>query len=111
MFERVIIKSVSTVFALAVTGCSPDSARYTVDEYRADAPLRHSQMELCKADPGSLAKTPDCINARQAAALEDRVRLREMPSVGLSAKPASSKESDADLTRAEAANESPAPPR
>ena len=111
MLERMIIKRVATVLVLAVTACSPDRARYTVDEYRADSTLRHSQMELCKDDPGSLAKTPDCINARQAAALEDRVRLREMPPVGLSAKPASSKESDTDLKRAEAANEPPAPPR
>lgn len=109
MSERVIMMIAATVLVLAVTGCSPDQARYTVDEYRADATLRHSQMERCKNDPGSLAKTPDCINARQAAALEDRVRLREMPPVGLSAKPESSKESDADLKGAEAADESPAP--
>ena len=111
MLERVIIKSVATALALAVAGCSPDRARYTVDEYRADTTLRHSQMERCKGDPGSLAKTPDCINARQAAALEDRVRLREMPPVGLSIKPTSSNESDAELKRAEAADEPPAPAR
>ncbi len=111
MLERVIIKGVATVLALAVTACSPDHARYTVDEYRADATLRHSQMERCKDDPGSLAKTPDCINARQAAALEDRVRVRDLPPVGLSAKPASSKESDAELKRTEAADEPSVPPR
>jgi hypothetical protein len=111
MLERVIIKSVATALALVVTGCSPNRARYTVDEYRADATLRHSQMERCKEDPGSLAKTPDCINARQAAALEDRVRLREMPPVGLSAKPASSKESDAELKHTEAAVKPLARPR
>jgi len=110
MLERVIMRSVAAVLVLAVPACSPDRARYTVDEYRADATLRRSQMERCKDDPGSLAKTPDCINARQAAALEDRVRVRDLPPVGLSAKPASSKESDADSKRSEAADEPPAPP-
>jgi len=96
---------------LAATGCSPDRARYTVEEYRSDASIRHSQMDRCKADPGSLSKTPDCINARQAAALEDRLRLREMPPVGLSTKPDSSKVSDTDLNRADAADKPPAPAR
>jgi hypothetical protein len=102
MFEHVIMRCVATVLVLAATGCSPDRARYTVDEYRSDASLRHSQMDLCKSDPGSFAKTPDCINARLAAALEDRVRLRDVPPVGLSDKPAPSKKSDADKTTAPA---------
>jgi hypothetical protein len=98
------------VFGIAVAGCSPDRARYTVDEYRADAKLRHSQMERCKDDPGSLAKTPDCINARQAAALEDRIRLRDVPPVRLSEK-SSEKKPDTDLKRTEDADEPAAPAR
>jgi hypothetical protein len=86
MRKRAKIKCSVIVIGIVVTGCSPDQARYTVDEYRADATLRHSEMERCKDDPGSLAKTPDCINARQAAVLEDRVRLRDLPPVGLSDK-------------------------
>jgi len=96
-------------FSIAVGGCSPDRARYTLDEYRADANLRHSQMERCKEDPGTLAKTPDCINARQAALLEDQVRLRDMPPVGLSEK--SPKKPDTDLKRSEDADEPAAPAR
>lgn len=96
-------------FAIAVASCSPDQARYTVDEYRADTNLRHSQMERCKDDPGTLAKTPDCINARQAAVLEDRVRLRDVPPVGLNEK--SSKKPDTDLKRTEDADEPAAPAR
>src|SRR5688572_19485428 len=83
---RVTIKCFVIAVGVALAGCSPDRARYTLDEYRADASLRHSQMERCKADPGTLAKTPDCINARQAAVLEDRVRLRDVPRVGLNEK-------------------------
>jgi hypothetical protein len=97
------------VFGIAAAGCSPDRARYTLDEYRADADLRRSQMERCKADPGTLAKTPDCINARQAAVLEDQVRLRVMPPVGLSEK--SSRKPDTELKRTEDAGQPAAPSR
>jgi len=107
MGKLATIKCFAIVFGIAVAGCSPDRARYTVDEYRADATLRHAQMERCKDDPGSLAKTPDCINARQAAVLEDRVRLRDMPPVRLSEK--TSRKSATDLKPTEAAEESPAP--
>jgi hypothetical protein len=109
MRKPVTIKCSVIVFGIAVAGCSPDRARYTVDEYRADSTLRHSQMERCKDDPGTLAKTPDCINARQAAVLEDRVRLRDVPPVGLSEK--SSRKPDTDLKRTEDADESAAPAR
>lgn len=107
MRRRLRIKYSVIAFGIAVSGCSPDRARYTVDEYRADANLRHSQMERCKEDPGTLAKAPDCINARQAAVFEDRVRLRDMPPVGLSEKP--SKKADTDLKRTEGADEPAAP--
>lgn len=71
--------------ALFVSACSPapDQARYTVDEYRANADMRQAQVARCRSDPGSLAKTPDCINALKAAAFEDRVRLRDLPPIGL----------------------------
>ena len=101
--------TIVVVVGIAVAGCSPDRARYTLDEYRADANLRHSQMERCKADPGTLAKTPDCINARQAAVLEDRVRLRDVPPVGLSEK--SRRKPDTESKGAEDANEPAAPAR
>lgn len=66
-----------------VSACAREHAQYTVEEYRANDALRHAQVERCRNDPGSLAKTPDCINARQAAAFEDRVRLRDAPPIGL----------------------------
>ncbi len=92
------------VFALLTSACSPEppSARHTVDEYRANAQLRHAQVARCQEDPGSLKKTPDCINAQQAAAFEDRLRLRDAPPVGLdptrnpSYRPLPSEAQDAD---------------
>ena len=109
MRNPVTISCSLIVFGIAVAGCCPDRARHTLDEYRADANLRHSQMERCKEDPGTLAKTPDCFNARQAAVLEDRVRLRDMPPVGLSEK--TPKKPDADLKPTEDADKPAAPVR
>jgi hypothetical protein len=109
MRKRVTVKCFAIVIGIAVGGCSPDRARYTLDEYRADANLRHSQMERCKADPGTLEKTPDCINARQAAVQEDRVRLRDVPPIGLGEK--SPNKPDTDLKGAESTGESAAPAR
>ena len=103
MRKRLTIQWLVIVVGIAVAGCSRDRARNTLDEYRADANLRHAQMERCKADPGTLAKTPDCINARQAAVLEDRVRLRDVPPVGLSEKLPS--KADTDSMRADDADE------
>lgn len=80
--------SVALVFALLASACSPapPPARYSVEEYRAHAELRHAQIARCQQDPGSLRKTPDCINAQQAAAFQDRLRLRDVPPVGLDPK-------------------------
>jgi hypothetical protein len=72
------------LIGLWTMGCAPETkARHTVDEYRADSELRHTALESCAKDPGSLRSTPDCINAQAASAFEDRTSLREAPPVGL----------------------------
>lgn len=82
------ILGVSVLGLLELTACSRGTeARHTVDEYRADAALRHAEVERCRRDPGTLRDTPDCINAETAAAFEDRVRLRDAPPVGLGQEP------------------------
>ena len=58
-------------------------ARYTVAEYRANAPLRWEILTKCVNDPGTLGKSADCINAREAELLEARGSLRDKPSLGL----------------------------
>lgn len=70
---------------VAVSACTPppERARHTIEDYRGDAKLRHEQLALCKNDPGTLGDTPDCINAKQAARLEDTRSLRELPPVRL----------------------------
>lgn len=71
------------MLCLAACTQEPKVARYTVDEYRADASLRRTQVAQCEADPGTLQDTPDCINAHAAAAFEDHPRVRDLPPLGL----------------------------
>ncbi|MEO8017848.1 MAG: EexN family lipoprotein [Pseudomonadota bacterium] len=82
--ERIVIAALT----LLVGACSPqpEVARYTLEQYRADADLRHAQVKRCQEDPGTLRKTPDCVNAQVAASFEDRLRLRDAPAVGLGEK-------------------------
>ena len=78
--------SVLAVAALcAASGCSPSAvtAHHTVSEYRANAVLRHQKMAACANDPGSLGATPDCVNAQQAARMEDTQSLRQLPPIRL----------------------------
>jgi hypothetical protein len=65
----------------------PAVARHTVEEYRADAQLRRGVFSQCVNDPGTLAETPDCINAREAERLESRGSLRDLPPLGLDTEP------------------------
>ena len=92
---RLLAFSLLGMVALLGSACSraPEEARYNVEEYRANAVLRDEQIARCRRDPGTLKKTPDCINAQTAAAFEERLRLPDAPPMGLesgkgSAKPA-----------------------
>lgn len=69
---------------LGVTACTPEPqvARHTVEEYRADKPLRKEVFKQCVNDPGTLGKTPDCINAREAERLESHGSLRDSGPMG-----------------------------
>lgn len=86
--SNVVIVILATLVGLVLTllyGCSPgpDVARHTVAEYRADAELRREVFAQCTNDPGTLAETPDCVNAREAERLESLGSLRNQPPVGL----------------------------
>jgi hypothetical protein len=48
---------------------SPPVAKHTVEQYLANDALRAEQIARCGNDPGTIGKTPDCINALEA---EDR---------------------------------------
>lgn len=85
--KRLIRSSAAAAVAIAVVlgACtrSPDVARHTVDDYRANDELRRGQLAQCANDPGTLGDTPDCINARQAERLQGRRSLRDLPPVQL----------------------------
>jgi hypothetical protein len=82
------IHTLAAVVLLGAAGCSrePDTARHTVEQYRADKTLRHEVFGKCANDPGTLGKTPDCINAREAERLESYGTLRDSGPVGLDSK-------------------------
>ncbi len=70
---------------LLLSACSqaPERARHTVEAYRADRALRDTTLKACANDLGTLGKTPDCVNAQSAAALDGAGRLRTLPPLKL----------------------------
>jgi len=70
----------------AMASCTrePESVHHTVAEYRADPDWRREEVALCANDPGTLGRTADCINAREADRLEGIGSVRGLPPVGLS---------------------------
>ena len=82
------IHCLTALFLLGLVGCSrqPEEARHTVEEYRANKSLRLETFKRCADDPGSLGKSPDCINAREAERLESIGSLRDSKPLGLDAK-------------------------
>ena len=76
------------VTAISAAGCAPapDRARYSVDAYRQDPALRRQQLERCANDPGTLERSPDCVNAREAERALGVGSLRDLPPLQLPAK-------------------------
>jgi hypothetical protein len=100
------------VVAISSAACapSPDPAHQTVEYYRANREARETKVAECVNDPGALGKTPDCVNAKQAAQLEDIGSLRDLPPMGLtpeSKKTDSSRSADAVGNSSNAADEQP----
>jgi hypothetical protein len=70
--------------ALAVAACSSSEppTHQTVEFYRVNKEARETKLAECENDPGALGKTPDCINAKQAAR-RDMKTLRDLPPLNL----------------------------
>ena len=88
MRRTIILSVLATLFGVIVAvyqwrSPAPAVAEHTVDEYRVDARLRQEVFDRCRADPGTLGETPDCINAVEAERLESRGSLRDLPPPGL----------------------------
>jgi len=82
------LKTHTLTALVLLVGCSreADVARHTVEEYRADKTLRQDLFKKCANDPGTLGKTPDCVNAQEAERLEGYGSLRNSGPIGLDAK-------------------------
>jgi hypothetical protein len=81
--------ALSMVSVMLAAGCVQETAP-TVAYFRAHEDERKAQLARCASDPGSLANSPGCVNAREAADLERRDSLRDLPSMGLPREPRSS---------------------
>lgn len=76
--------ALSLLLACAVlAGCSRGSAAHTVDWYLAHTADRRAMVGRCENDPGTLGKTPACVNAMAAAAQAGIGSLRDLPPMGL----------------------------
>ncbi len=49
-----------------LAGCEQETVR-TVDWYKEHTVERQAKLEECRANPGEMRDTPNCINAMQAA--------------------------------------------
>lgn len=65
---------------------APERAAHTVEEYRADEVLRNAEFARCANDPGSLERTADCRNVREAKRLAEPDLLRALPPLRLPAR-------------------------
>lgn len=55
------------VSAVTLGGCGEKTPVQTVDWYKAHDAERLAMIEKCTANPGELAASPNCINAKTAA--------------------------------------------
>jgi hypothetical protein len=72
--------------ALALVACSRapgGGGTLTVDYYRAHTPERAATLNTCANDPGDLRDSPNCVNASEAARMEDVGSLKSLPPMGL----------------------------
>lgn len=54
------------VVAAVLAGCGENTPVQTADWYKANAKERLEMLAKCKANPGELAASPNCVNARAA---------------------------------------------
>lgn len=78
-----MISMIAGCAVLAACSRAPVTAAHTVDWYLSHTPDRASIVERCGNDPGTLGKTPDCVNAFAAAQRADIGSLRKLPPMGL----------------------------
>lgn len=78
----------SLVIASALVGCKQEQAEViqSVDWYKENTAERVERLAKCRASPGELADTPNCINAEQTDSLADAAKrggLNVQPMTGI----------------------------
>lgn len=74
--------AVLMIVTATLSGCGKQEPVQTADWYKANAPERLKVLERCKENPGELALTPNCVNAKTAAnalVLENREYKQREP--------------------------------
>jgi hypothetical protein len=67
----------SLIVSAALVGCTePAEPVQSVDLYKEHATERSDRLAKCRADPGELSETPNCINAERAESLADAGKRR-----------------------------------
>lgn len=56
----------SIVVLSLLTGCGADESVHSVDWYKAHSSERDIRIAECERNAGTLALTPNCVNAKQA---------------------------------------------
>ncbi|MDP5803687.1 EexN family lipoprotein [Pseudomonas aeruginosa] len=74
--------ALSLIVAAVLAGCGENTPVQTVDWYKAHEAERTAMIDKCKANPGELSASPNCINATKAAnelVLDKRGYTRRAP--------------------------------
>lgn len=66
--------ALSLVVAGVLAGCGDNTPVQTVDWYKAHKAERTAMIDKCKANPGELAASPNCINATRAESAVDAAK-------------------------------------
>lgn len=74
---------VVTILSAVACAPAPDQAGHSVDDYATDPALRHETLARCFADAGTLGKTPDCVNVKEAERRVGVGSLRELTPLDL----------------------------
>ena len=80
---RLRLGLVVTILSAVACAPVPDQARHTVEDYATDPALRQETLTRCTSDPGTLEKTPDCVNVKEAERRVGIGSLRELTPLDL----------------------------
>ena len=97
----------ATVLPLIAAGCAPSAGPVrTVSYFQAHPKEREALFKRCADDPGTLGKSPDCVNAERAEEIAGIGSFSHLPPMQFPAVPGARQKNGAHLS-----NPNTAPPR